>query len=68
MDLMLQIPPFSEVLIMKYTPSVSTKKEFVVGTDPYMLLTLLSALKAEWTYRFVAFCVELCVLFGSDLF
>jgi hypothetical protein len=28
MDLMLQIPPFAELLVMKYTPSVSTEKEF----------------------------------------
>jgi hypothetical protein len=28
MDLMLQITPFAELSIMKYTPSVSTEKEF----------------------------------------
>jgi hypothetical protein len=33
-----------------------------------MLLTLLSALMAEWMYRIIAFCVELYVLFGSDSF
>ncbi len=28
MDWMLQIPPFAELSIMKYTPSVSSEKEF----------------------------------------
>jgi hypothetical protein len=28
MDMMLQIPQFAELLIMKYTSSVSTEKEF----------------------------------------
>jgi hypothetical protein len=29
---------------------------------------LLSVLMTEWTYRIVAFCVKLFVLFGSNLF
>ena len=59
MGLMLQMPSFTKLLIMKYTPLVSTEKEFELWFDPLMVLSTLSASKAVLSCGIITFCDEL---------
>ena len=53
------MPSFTKLLIMKYTPLVSTEKEFELWFDPLMVLSTLSASKAVLSCGIITFCDKL---------
>ncbi len=68
MDLMLQIPPFAELSIMKYTPSVSTKKEFNCWYWSVDVANIVICIDGRVdVHRIIAFCVKLYILFGTKI-
>ncbi len=61
-DYTLQIPPFAELLIMKYTPSVSTEKEFGFW---YWSLDVANIVICIDTILDIKDCCLLCQTFSS---